>query len=121
MKLTAAHLTEVAKLNPAAHKAIVARKKAHNLRNVSFSTKAAGFTRYLGEGEDISFFTPTGKSTSASMVTESSIGCRREGFNYATGQYTPPLPEGTWIVCSQLFLGKWLLSVEYVGQIALNG
>lgn len=121
MKLTAAHLTEIAKLNPAAHKAIVAHKTLRKLRNVGFYTKAAGFARYLGEGEDIAFFTPTGKSTSASMVTESSMGCQRDSFNYAVGQYTPPLPEGTWIVCCQLFLGKWILSVEYVGQLALKG
>lgn len=40
-------------------------------------------------------------------------------FNYAVGKYTPPLPEGTWIVSGEWFLGKFCLSVEYVGQIAL--
>jgi len=75
----------------------------------------------LGEGEKIAFFTPTGKSTSANMVTESTLGCLPNNFNYAVGKSTPPLPEGTWIVAAELFLGKWFVNVEYVGQLQLEG
>ena len=119
MNLTAAHLKEIAKLNPAAHEKIMEFKTRYNLRKISFLTKPAGYTRYLGEGEKISFHASNGKSTSANMVTESTLGAMPSGFNYAVGQHTPPLPEGTWIVCGEWFLGKFFLSVEYVGQIAL--
>lgn len=80
-------------------------------------TYSAGYQRYLGEGEKISFFTPDGKSVGANMVSESTLGATPNGFNYAVGQSTPPLPEGTWIVCFEWFLGKPVLTVEYIGQV----
>lgn len=119
MYLTAAHLTEVKRLNPSAHATIMQHKTERKLRKIGFRTKPAGYCRYLAEGEKISFHAPNGKSTSANMVTESTVGAVQRGFNYAVGQYTPPLPEGTWIVSLELFLGKWALSVEYVGALQL--
>ncbi len=119
MNLTAAHLKEIAKLNPSAHAQIMEFKTRYHLRKIDFRAKPAGYERYLGEGEKISFHASNGKSTSANMVTESTLGCLHDGFNYAVGQRTPPLPEGTWIVSGEFFLGKFCLSVEYVGQIAL--
>ena len=119
MQLTANALKEIAKLNPAAHAKIMEHKTHCRLRKIGFSAKPAGFQRYLAEGERISFFTPEGKTVAANMVTESTLGCQPSSFNYAVGQYTPPLPEGTWIVSSELFLGKWVLTVEYVGPLQL--
>jgi len=119
VNLTAAHLKEIAKLNPSAHAQIMEFKNRYKLRKIGFRSKPAGYERYLGEGEKISFHAPNGKSTSANMVTESTVGCMPINFNYAVGKYTPPLPEGTWIVSGEWFLGKFCLSVEYIGQIAL--
>ena len=119
MNLTAAHLKEIAKLNPSAHAQIMEFKTRYTLRKIGFRSKPAGYERYLGEGERIAFFTPQGKSTSANMATNETAGCQVQGFNQAVGQRTPPLPEGTWIVACELFLGKWFINVEYVGQLQL--
>lgn len=118
MKLTSAHLKEIKKLNPQVAQAINDLKNRHNLRNVTYLSYAAGHTHYLSEGAQLQFFAPTGKTVAADMVSDSTVGCAIESFNYDVGQYTPPLPEGTWIVSCEYYQG-YFITVNYVGQLAL--
>lgn len=119
MQLTAAAIKELFAIAPEVAAKVKALQTSHRTRKVSFDTKPAGYQYILGEGERLTFYAPNGKTMATNMVTESTLGCANTGVNYAVNQPTPPLPEGTWIVSHELFLGKWFIHVYYVGQIAL--
>lgn len=117
--LSAAAIRELATLAPEVAAKVKALQAQHRIRKVRFSARPAGFQYILGEGESITFYAPNGKSMHTKMVSESTLGASIDGINYMVGKPTPALPEGTWIVSEELFLGKWFVSVFYVGQVAL--
>ena len=90
--------------------------KRYNTRRVSARARDAGYTHYFAEGRDIQFFAPNGRSLSANMVSENTIGAARGvgGINYAVNQYSPPLPSGTYVVDSGRFMGQADIDITYV-------
>jgi len=119
--LNAAAIKEIGRIRPDVASHIKGLQDRHHVRKVGFSLRPAGFRENFGEGYRYKFFAPEGKVLATNMVTESTLGAMNTGINYCVGQDTPPMPEGTWIVADYLFLGKWYISVTYVGQIALAG
>ena len=118
-KLTAAGVKEIAKLHPAVAEQVKTTMQQRRTRKAWLYVQAAGYQHCLSEGERVTFYAPNGKTLNANMVTESTLGAANTGINYAVNQNTPPLPEGTWIVSEELFLGQWYVYVYYVGQMAL--
>lgn len=119
IKITAKHMKEIKRLAPAVAADVQAYRSRYRTRHGNFQTVPAGWTYTLGEGERIKFYAPNGKVLSANMVSERTLGAMNDGVNYRIGQSTPPMPEGTWLVVFELFLGKPLIYVYYVGQLAL--
>jgi len=118
-KLTAKDLKELGAIQPAVAAQVKRLRDERRTRRLSFIAQPAGYRHYLGEGERLTFYAPDGRTLHTNMVTEGTFGCANDGLNYHVGQQTPPLPEGTWIVSEELFLGQWYIRVYYVGQIAL--
>lgn len=119
-KLTAQHMKALRKLAPGVAADVQAYRDRYRTRHGNFETRPAGWQYTLGEGERVKFYAPNGKTLSAKMVSEMSLGATNDGMNYRIGESTPPLPEGTWILVFELFLGKPCIYVYYVGQIALS-
>lgn len=120
-KLDAAGIKELGRLQPEVAAQVKAFMKEHSTRRISFVNHAANYELYMGEGADLTFYAPNGNVRSEGMITESTIGAANTGFNYAVNQRTPPLPEGTWVVEENLFLGQWSATVHYVGTPRLGG
>lgn len=115
IKLNASARKELTKLAPEVAAKVDAYATRYRTRNVRYENHAAGWKMYLGEGETYTIFAPNGKSRTAAMVSESTLGCANDGMNYHVGKDTPGLPEGTWVVEFDLFLGKPYITVHYVG------
>lgn len=120
MIINAAGLKELKSLSPAVFTKVDALKKHYRLRKVGFSAKAANYQYYLAEGAECTFYAPNGNVCSAKMVSESTLGAANDGLNYHVGKFTPELPEGTWIVEFEIFLGKPMISVIYVSALQLS-
>ena len=88
-------------------------------KKITLTNRPAGQKFYLAEGATLVFVTPEGRTLTAAMLSESTMGAASDGINYRVGQSTPSMPEGTWAIEEMLFMGKWFMTVTYVGQIAL--
>ena len=119
MKLTAKELKALQQLQPAVAVEVEALKARWRTRRVNYEQHADGWRCYLGEGEQYTFYAPNGKTLATQMVSENTIGAANDGVNYHVGQQTPPMPEGTWAVQFDLFLGRPYITVHYVGVKAL--
>ena len=88
----------------------------YNTRRVSARAKDEGYRHYFAEGKDIQFFAPNGRTLTANVVSENTIGAARGvgGINYAVNQYSPPLPSGTYVVESGYFMGIPDIDITYV-------
>lgn len=115
MKLNAAARKELAKLNPAVSAKIDAYAERYRTRNVRYEAHAAGWNMYLGEGATYTIFAPNGNTRTAHMISGDTIGAANDGLNYLVGKDTPGIPEGTWVVEFELFLGKPFITAHYVG------
>ena len=114
-KLTAKDLKELAAIQPAVAAQVKHLRDLRRTRRIAFRACPAGYRHPLGEGERLTFYASDGKTLHTNIVTESTVGCASDGLNYHVGKQTPPLPEGTWIVSEELFLGQWYIRVCYVG------
>ena len=119
-KINKAQRNEIKRLAPAVGAEIEALATFYRTRNVHFESHAAGWQMYLGEGIKYTVHAPNGKTLHASMVSESTIGAANTGVNYHVGEETPGMPEGTWVVEFQLFLGHPYITAHYVGPMALG-
>jgi len=117
-KLTAATLKEIAKVKPQVAEQVRRTMRERRTRKAWLHVSPAGYRHPLGEGERLTVYAPNGRTLHTSMVSESTLGAANDGVNYHVGEQTPPLPEGTWIVSEELFLGHWHIRVRYVGQDA---
>lgn len=90
--------------------------KRYNTRRVSARARDAGYRHYFGEGRTIQFFAPNGRTLTADMISESTVGAARGvgGINYAVNEYSPPLPSGTYVVDSGRFMGQPDIDITYV-------
>lgn len=120
MKLNAAGRKELAKLNPAVAAKIDAYADRYHTRNVRYEAHPAGWNLYLGESTTYTIFAPNGNVRTAAMIGEHTIGAASDGMNYLVGKDTPGIPEGTWIVEFELFLGKPFITAHYVGVPQLS-
>ena len=119
MKLNAKARKELAALAPAVAAKIDAYASQYRTRNVRYEQHPAGWNFYLGESTTYTIFAPNGKVRTAAMIGEHSIGASNDGMNYLVGKDTPGLPEGTWVVEFELFLGKPFITAHYVGLAQL--
>ncbi len=119
MKITAAGLKELAKLQPSVAEKVVSYQRQYKTRNCTFEQHPAGYRFYLGEGETYTFYSKTGERKSATMLSGDTIGAAVHNFSHNVNDRTPGAPEGTWAVEFQLFMGKPFITVHYVGQIAI--
>ena len=120
VKVTSAGLKEISRLAPQVGAEVAELCKRHHTRRVKFCQHAAGWQMYLAEGTQYEFFPANGKSMRAVMLSADTIGSKNDGVNYCVGAQTPHLPEGTWIVEFQRFMGAAYITVHYVGQMALS-
>ncbi len=90
--------------------------KRYGTRRVNARAKDEGYRHYFAEGKDIQFFAPNGRTLTANVVSENTIGAARGvgGINYAVNQYSPPLPSGTYVVESGYFMGQADIDITYV-------
>lgn len=119
MKITAAGLKELTKLQPAVAENVRRYQQQYRTRNVTFEQHPAGYRFYLGEGETYTFYSKTGERKSATMLSGDTVGAAVHNFSHNVNDRTPAAPEGTWAVEFSLFMGKPFITVHYVGQIAL--
>lgn len=115
MKLNSDQIKKLGKLAPDVALSIKNLQTRYHTRAVSYSTKQAGFKMYFAEGASVQFFATNGKRLSTTMISESTVGAANDGLNYGVNTYSPALPEGTWIVEFELFCGKPIITVYYVG------
>jgi hypothetical protein len=120
VKVTAAGLKEISRLAPQVAGEVSELCKRYRTRRVKFCQHAAGWQMYLAEGTSYEFFPENGKSMMARMLSADTIGSKSDGINYYVGAQTPAIPEGTWIVEFQRFMGTPYITVHYVGQTALS-
>jgi hypothetical protein len=120
VKVTAAGLKEISRLAPQVASEVAELCKRHHTRRVNFCQHASGWQMYLAEGTSYEFFPENGKSMMARMLSADTIGSKSDGINYYVGAQTPAIPEGTWIVEFQRFMGTPYITVHYVGQTALS-
>lgn len=123
-KLNAAALRELQAIQPEVHAVLVEFQKERRTRKLFYESKARGFKLYLAEGAHYQFFSPGGEVLVADMISDNTVGARggHGGINYQVGKYTPGLPEGTWVVETELFLGTWIAHVYCIGvnQLAMR-
>ena len=115
MKLNAKARKELAKFAPAVAVKIDEYASRYHTRSVFFQQHPAGWNFYLNEATTYTIFAPNGKVSTTAMIGEHTIGAANDGMNYLVGKDTPGLPEGTWVVEFQLFLGKPFITAHYVG------
>ncbi len=121
MKINAAGRKELKTLAPKVSEKIEELAAKYRTRNVRFENHAAGWNMYLAESARYSIFAPNGNVRTTAMVGENTIGAANDGMNYLVGKDTPGLPEGTWVVEFELFLGHPYITAHYVGQMQLTG
>lgn len=119
-KVTAAGLKELAKLAPQVAADVDHLRKRYRTRRISYQAHPAGWQCYLAEGASYKFYPPNGKALATHMVSENTLGARNDGVNYHVGERTPAMPEGTWVVEFELFLGQPYINLHYIGQMALE-
>ena len=120
MKMNAVMIKEMAKVKPEVAEKVVALKRQWHTQSVRYEVHSAPWQMYLGEGESVTIYAPNGKSRSTRMVSENTIGAANDGINYHVAEATPGMPEGTWVVTFELFLGKPFIDVHYVGVSQLT-
>jgi len=110
--------SEIRQLPRAVADRVLSLQNRYRTRFCKLYLENPGFELYLAEGANYTLVY-RGEEMSLQMVSERTMGMSGPKEAYQVGRRVP-LPQGTWVIEFELFLGKPIINVSHVGPYQLG-